>query len=249
MMKMITMGRYYNHCRMTLRWVSHDHHQWIRVVDGRSMSSFSFRPHFTPPPPPLLPLHYYHNHNNDRSVLVSSLSFSTDTNETTEDDHQVDVPKHKLTPWAEQGSSNRHELNLMELAHVVEQVLYHMAHESKYQKATDNPQRLVRKSSPDVTTTDTTDSIDTRAYILELAASSTQTALATQLRQVLMAVPHALDHIANTVSWFDFDDAASVAALAHHHDEQDTTAPSSTTNTAPPPPPGLHIKRTIRRTR
>ena len=140
----------------------------------------------------------------------------------------------------------------------MEQVLYHMAHESKYQKATDNPQRLVPKTSSQVTPTDTTtnDSIDTRAYILELADGSEPTAAATAataaratpLRQVLMAVPHALDHIANTISWFNFDDAAAVAALPRH----DTTTPDAIVTTmAQPRPPRhqQHIKRTIRRIR
>ena len=247
---MITIGRHYNHCRRTLRWVSYNHHQQgIRVVDGRSMSSFShtFRrrplPHFTPalpqpqPQPHLLPQH--------------SVSFATDANITSEDD----APKHPITPWAEPDTSNRQEHNLKELAHVVEQVLYHMAHESKYRKATDNPQRLVPKTSSQVTPTDTTtnDSIDTRAYILELADGSeptaaTTAALATPLRQVLMAVPHALDHIANTISWFNFDDAAAVAALPRH----DTTTPDAIVTTmAQPRPPRhhQHIKRTIRRIR
>ena len=57
-------------------------------------------------------------------------------------------------------------------------------------------------------------SIDTRVYIMELAASSKNPVLATNLRHVIMAYPHALNHIANCIHMFNFDRGATTTTHA-----------------------------------
>jgi hypothetical protein len=86
------------------------------------------------------------------------------------------------------------------------------------------------KEEEDTYSEDDGHSIDTRVYIMKLASSqTTDPILATNLRNILMAYPHALDHIATCIHLFNFDTtttttppSSSPSASTNDHDERYT---------------------------
>lgn len=69
-------------------------------------------------------------------------------------------------------------------------------------------------------------SIDTRVYIMQLAASKKDPVLANDLRNVIMSYPHALDHIAHCIHLFDFNSS--------NNNNNNTSNSSNDSSTSPP---------------
>ena len=72
-------------------------------------------------------------------------------------------------------------------------------------------------------------SIDTRVYIMQLASSKKDPVLAKQIRDVIMAYPHALDHMAHCIHLFNFNQTN------HRHLPSSSSAAPTEDTTTPDP--------------